>query len=122
MPVAALPELDHDGIRDLAEVLGIRQPILVRLAPPEDTNTLGVHRWVAGEHEITIYLHGDRTRLDFQRTLIHEMVHSADSEAAGLGWLETYWANKEAFERRANQMAIRLAHHVRLIRLRELGA
>jgi len=83
MPVAAPPELDHNGIRELAEILGIHKPILVRWAQPEDTNTLGVHRWVAGEHEITIYLHGDRTRLDFQRTLIHEMVHSADSEAPG---------------------------------------
>jgi hypothetical protein len=70
---------------------------------------------VAGEHAITIYLHGDRTRLDFQRTLIHELVHAADSEAAGSRWLKTYWANKDAFEQRANQMAIRLAHHVRLV-------
>jgi hypothetical protein len=50
------------------------------------------------------------------------MVHSADSEAAGSRWLKTYWANKDAFERRANQMAIRLAHHVRLVRLRKTEA
>jgi hypothetical protein len=118
MPIAARPKLDREGIRELAEVLGIRQPIRVRLASPEDTNTLGVHRWVNGVHAITLYVHEDRTRPDLQRTLIHELVHAADSEAAGSGWPETYWANREAFERRAVEMAIRLAHHLRLIRPR----
>jgi len=42
------------------------------------------------------------------------MVHSPTPRPPA-ALLETYWANKEAFERRANQMAIRLAHHVRLV-------
>jgi hypothetical protein len=119
MPGAAPFDLDEDAIRELAQVLGLRYVLIVRWADPDPGRPkwLGFHRWRGSGHTITLYRHSDRSRLDCQRTLLHELCHAADAEECGSldAWNRAYESDPDLYEHRARTFAIKLAHHVQLV-------
>lgn len=118
---AAPFELDAAAILEVAQVLGLRRDVIVEWAEPDpDRPTwLGFHCWSGGDHLIVLHRHRDRSRLDYQRTLLHELAHAADAEESGshAAWTRAYNADPDLYEQRARTFPLKLAHHVELVKL-----
>ncbi len=114
--------LVRSEIERLLAVLQIKNPVQIKWAPDLREDWTATHSWLTSDQRHVIRLRPDRAADDVSRSLLHEAVHMAQSEAyeSPGAWHAAYARQKDAgyqenaYEREARLTVIEFATDFRL--------